>query len=236
MQAPVPPAGARADPHGRRARQRALVRCLPSARAAVRDPAEPDEALRRPRDPRQAPERDLSPRRGQRLRSPARCCRPGRVDPGGLLEDSAADGSKYEPIEVRVVACVFPKVGKAKRGRTIDGWEVDPHAERRGGRVAALARRKSARAASTAASAASMSDRSPSATARGTGAATRGSVGRSSADTVMRTSADSNRSAVASSRRASSSRQASAEGLKRNRAERGASAVDSAVWAALRSG
>jgi len=35
------------------------------------------------------------------------------------------DGSKYEPIDVRVVACVFPKSGKAKRGRTIDGWEVE---------------------------------------------------------------------------------------------------------------
>jgi hypothetical protein len=35
------------------------------------------------------------------------------------------DGSKYDPVEVRVVACVFPKSGKAKRGRTIDGWEVE---------------------------------------------------------------------------------------------------------------
>ncbi len=35
------------------------------------------------------------------------------------------DGSRYAPIEVRVVACVFPKTGKAKRGRTIDGWEVE---------------------------------------------------------------------------------------------------------------
>lgn len=35
------------------------------------------------------------------------------------------DGSAYEPIAVRVVACIFPKQGKAKRGRTLDGWEVE---------------------------------------------------------------------------------------------------------------
>ncbi len=35
------------------------------------------------------------------------------------------DGSRYEPISVRVVACVFPKTSKAKRGRTIDGMQVD---------------------------------------------------------------------------------------------------------------
>jgi hypothetical protein len=35
------------------------------------------------------------------------------------------DGSSYEPITVRVVACIFPKTGKAKRGRTIDGWQIE---------------------------------------------------------------------------------------------------------------
>ncbi|MDP6408274.1 MAG: hypothetical protein QGI46_02760 [Planctomycetota bacterium] len=35
------------------------------------------------------------------------------------------DGSAYEPIEVRVVASIFPKKGKAKRGRTLDGWQVE---------------------------------------------------------------------------------------------------------------
>jgi len=35
------------------------------------------------------------------------------------------DGTKYDPIEVRVVACIFPKNGPAKRGRNIDGWEVE---------------------------------------------------------------------------------------------------------------
>ena len=35
------------------------------------------------------------------------------------------DGSRYEPIPVRVVACVFPKTGKAKRGRTLDGMQVE---------------------------------------------------------------------------------------------------------------
>ncbi|MEZ4237057.1 MAG: hypothetical protein R3F59_13070 [Myxococcota bacterium] len=35
------------------------------------------------------------------------------------------DNTAYEPVSVRVVACIFPKRGKAKRGRTIDGWEVE---------------------------------------------------------------------------------------------------------------
>ena len=49
----------------------------------------------------------------------------------GLLTLSAGkktrrpDGGAYEPITVRVVACIFPKTGDAKRGRTIDGWEVE---------------------------------------------------------------------------------------------------------------
>lgn len=35
------------------------------------------------------------------------------------------DGGRYEPITVRVVAVVFPKQGEAKRGRVIDGWQVE---------------------------------------------------------------------------------------------------------------
>jgi hypothetical protein len=35
------------------------------------------------------------------------------------------DGTAYAPITVRVVACRFPKQGKAKRGRTLDGWQVE---------------------------------------------------------------------------------------------------------------
>lgn len=35
------------------------------------------------------------------------------------------DGSVYEPVPVRVVASIFPKTGKAKRGRTLDGWQVE---------------------------------------------------------------------------------------------------------------
>lgn len=35
------------------------------------------------------------------------------------------DGGKYEPITVRVVAVIFPKEGKAKRGTTVDGWQVE---------------------------------------------------------------------------------------------------------------
>jgi hypothetical protein len=35
------------------------------------------------------------------------------------------NGSEYEPITVRIVACIFPKSGDAKRGRTVDGWEVE---------------------------------------------------------------------------------------------------------------
>jgi len=35
------------------------------------------------------------------------------------------DGREYEPITMRVVACIFPKTGDAKRGRTLDGWEVE---------------------------------------------------------------------------------------------------------------
>jgi len=36
-----------------------------------------------------------------------------------------ADGSAYEPVTVRVVAVIFPKRGEAKRGRVLDGWQVE---------------------------------------------------------------------------------------------------------------
>ena len=35
------------------------------------------------------------------------------------------DGSRYEPIEVRVVASRFPKAGRANHGRIVDGWQVE---------------------------------------------------------------------------------------------------------------
>ncbi len=35
------------------------------------------------------------------------------------------DGSRYAPVTVRVVASIFPKTSKAKRGRTLDGWQVE---------------------------------------------------------------------------------------------------------------
>jgi len=35
------------------------------------------------------------------------------------------DGGRYEPVRLRVVASVFPKSRKAKRGRTLDGWQVE---------------------------------------------------------------------------------------------------------------
>jgi hypothetical protein len=35
------------------------------------------------------------------------------------------DGRRYDTVAVRVVACIFPKAGEAKRGRTLDGWEVE---------------------------------------------------------------------------------------------------------------
>jgi len=44
--------------------------------------------------------------------------RPGR-------QTRRPDGSPYEPVEVRVVASIFPKHGEAKRGRTLDGWQVE---------------------------------------------------------------------------------------------------------------
>jgi hypothetical protein len=44
--------------------------------------------------------------------------RPGKKTP-------RPDGSVYEPITVRVVASIFPKNGEAKRGRVLDGWQVE---------------------------------------------------------------------------------------------------------------
>lgn len=35
------------------------------------------------------------------------------------------DGSTYDPVTVRVVASIFPKSGEAKRGATLDGWQVE---------------------------------------------------------------------------------------------------------------
>jgi hypothetical protein len=35
------------------------------------------------------------------------------------------DGTAYAPVTVRVVASIFPKSGKAKRGATLDGWQVE---------------------------------------------------------------------------------------------------------------
>ncbi|MBU0610114.1 MAG: hypothetical protein KKI08_19670 [Armatimonadetes bacterium] len=35
------------------------------------------------------------------------------------------NGGNYEPVNVRVVASIFPKTSDAKRGRTLDGWQVE---------------------------------------------------------------------------------------------------------------
>ena len=35
------------------------------------------------------------------------------------------DGGLYEPLVLRVVASIFPKHGEAKRGRTLDGWQLE---------------------------------------------------------------------------------------------------------------
>ena len=35
------------------------------------------------------------------------------------------DGERYEPMQVRVVASIFPKQGKATAGKLIDGWQVE---------------------------------------------------------------------------------------------------------------
>ena len=35
------------------------------------------------------------------------------------------DGSRYDSVELRVVASIFPKTREAKRGRTLDGWQVE---------------------------------------------------------------------------------------------------------------
>ncbi len=35
------------------------------------------------------------------------------------------DGTTYDPISVRVVVSIFPRKGRAKHGRVIDGWQVE---------------------------------------------------------------------------------------------------------------
>jgi hypothetical protein len=35
------------------------------------------------------------------------------------------DGSRYEPVQVRVVVSAFPKDGNAQRGKVLDGWQVE---------------------------------------------------------------------------------------------------------------
>lgn len=40
-------------------------------------------------------------------------------------ETRRPDGGTYEPVEVRVVASIFPNTDKAKRGRILDGWQVE---------------------------------------------------------------------------------------------------------------
>ena len=45
------------------------------------------------------------------------------VNPGNRTR--CPDGGNYEPVNVRVVASIFPKTGDAKRGRTLDGWQVE---------------------------------------------------------------------------------------------------------------
>ena len=42
------------------------------------------------------------------------------------------DGSSYESVTVRVVASIFPNAGPAKRGRSVDGWQVELEAVTRG--------------------------------------------------------------------------------------------------------
>jgi len=65
-------------------------------------------------------------------RVPLSGCAPHRAaaDLGVMTIDAGArtrraDGSRYEPITVRIVASIFPKEGKAKRGVTLDGWQVE---------------------------------------------------------------------------------------------------------------
>ena len=65
-------------------------------------------------------------------RVPSSGCAPDRaaadlglvtVAPG--RDTTRPDGGSYEPITVRVVASIFPKSGKAGRGRVVDGWQVE---------------------------------------------------------------------------------------------------------------
>jgi len=52
------------------------------------------------------------------------------ADVGELLirpgkKTTRPDGGTYESVTVRVVASIFPKNGEAKRGRVVDGWQVE---------------------------------------------------------------------------------------------------------------
>jgi hypothetical protein len=65
-------------------------------------------------------------------RVPDSCAGPQRAaaDLGELVvhagkQTRRPDGGKYEPIRIRVVASIFPKTSAAKRGRTLDGWQVE---------------------------------------------------------------------------------------------------------------
>ena len=45
------------------------------------------------------------------------------VHPGKQTRRPA--GGTYDPIDVRVVASLFPRTGKANHGRIVDGWQVE---------------------------------------------------------------------------------------------------------------
>jgi hypothetical protein len=45
------------------------------------------------------------------------------VEPG--KKTRRPDGTRYAPVTVRVVASIFPKEGKAGRGRVLDGWQIE---------------------------------------------------------------------------------------------------------------
>ena len=47
-------------------------------------------------------------------------------------ETKRPDGSPYEPVTLRVVASRFPNAGPAKRGKIVDGWQVELEAVTRG--------------------------------------------------------------------------------------------------------
>lgn len=45
------------------------------------------------------------------------------IQPG--KKTTRPDGTAYDPVVVRVVASIFPNDGEAKRGRVLDGWQVE---------------------------------------------------------------------------------------------------------------